>query len=451
MRAVGADHDGPEAPALPVAETSLAAGLLARVGTPPHKPPLLPGMLHWDAGAGDAGGQASDEVVVGLGLCPPRRRLGHLRRLLLLSHRRQVVAGQMAEGAGDNLVERRSSPSLHGHLVGVVLRRNINLVRRPGLGATPTSAVIGAVLAPLVLRPSVAAPLRPLAWRGSHRAASTRRARCPGTPALCALRRDRGKDRSPLRRGLLPWLWPILLRHRRHRPRDARRRRPRVLADAAVDGVALGDGGVGDLVVEAERLKKGRGGGAGPKKSCADAVGSVGSSGVSRKVSATTVATAGIPRPGSMCWWSADVAVGSGAMSVVGGISASGGAFPCALGDVGLVGAAEGATVDIAARMSCGLGGRRPVVDCAGVARPDAEALIAKVASKGSAPTASRAAARALEAGVTKKSVGVSPPPAAGAGVGGAEGMGAIGAAGVDGVADARGDVGRRRWGMGFT
>ena len=39
------------------------------------------------------------------------------------------------------------------------------------------------------------------------------------------------------------------------------------LADAAVDGVALGDGGVGDLVVEAERLKKGRGGGAGPKKS----------------------------------------------------------------------------------------------------------------------------------------------------------------------------------------
>ena len=91
------------------------------------------------------------------------------------------------------------------------------------------------------------------------------------------------------------------------------------------------------------------------------------------------------------------------------------------------------------------------MVDCAGVARPDAEALIAKVASKGSAPAASRAAARALEAGVTKKSVGVSPPPAAGAGVGGAEGMGAIGAAGVDGVADALGDVGRRRWGMGLT
>ena len=77
----------------------------------------------------------------------------------------------------------------------------------------------------------------------------------------------------------------------------ASRAPPRALADppeAAAGGSTLGDGGVGDLVVEAvDRLKKGRGGGAGPKKSCADAVGS-------RKVSATTVVTAGIPRSGSM-------------------------------------------------------------------------------------------------------------------------------------------------------
>ena len=67
------------------------------------------------------------------------------------------------------------------------------------------------------------------------------------------------------------------------------------LAEAAA---VLGDGGVGDRVVEADRLKKGLGGGAGPKNSCADVVGS---KGVSRKVSATTVVTAGIPRSGSMC------------------------------------------------------------------------------------------------------------------------------------------------------
>ena len=133
-------------------------------------------------------------------------------------------------------------------------------------------------------------------------------------------------------------------------------------------------------------------------------------------------------------------------------MSASGGAFPCALGDVGLVEAAEGATVDItadwtlsAALISSTLGGRRPAVDFAGVAKPDAEALIATVASNGSAPAANIAAALALVAGVTKKSVGVSPPPVARAGVGGAEGMGAIGAAGVEGAADALGDVGRRR------
>ena len=96
-------------------------------------------------------------------------------------------------------------------------------------------------------------------------------------------------------------------------------------------------------------------------------------------------------------------------MSVVGGMSASGGASPCALGDVGLVEAVEGATAAIAsvwtlsaARISCMLGGRRPAVDCAGVASPDAEALIASVASNGSAPAASRAAARALAAGVAK-------------------------------------------------
>ena len=55
-----------------------------------------------------------------------------------------------------------------------------------------------------------------------------------------------------------------------------------------------------------------------------------------------------------------------------------------------------------AARISCMLGGRRPEVDCAGVANPDAEALMERVASNGFVPAASRAAARALAAGVAK-------------------------------------------------
>ena len=71
------------------------------------------------------------------------------------------------------------------------------------------------------------------------------------------------------------------------------------LAEAAVGGSTLGDGGVGDLVVEAVvKLKKGLGGGAGPKNSCAVVAGTTG---VSKKVSATTVVTAGIPRSGSIC------------------------------------------------------------------------------------------------------------------------------------------------------
>ena len=169
MRAVGAEHDRTEAPAVPVALAALAAGLLARVGAPSHQAPLLSGVLHCDACAGNSLGQPPNEVVIGLGLGPPRRRLRPLRRLLLLAHRRQVVAGQVAERAGDNLVERRGPPSFHSHLVGVVLRRDINLISGPRLGATPTSAVIRAELAPLICRPGVAAPLRPESWRWPRR------------------------------------------------------------------------------------------------------------------------------------------------------------------------------------------------------------------------------------------------------------------------------------------
>ena len=49
-----------------------------------------------------------------------------------------------------------------------------------------------------------------------------------------------------------------------------------------------------------------------------------------------------------------------------------------------------------AALISCMLGGRRPVVDCAGVANPDAEALIEMAAPKGLTPAANLAAARAF-------------------------------------------------------
>ena len=56
--------------------------------------------VHCNPSAGNSLGQPPNEVVIGFGLCPPRRRLRPLRRLLLLADRRQVVAGQMTKSWG---------------------------------------------------------------------------------------------------------------------------------------------------------------------------------------------------------------------------------------------------------------------------------------------------------------------------------------------------------------